>query len=128
MAATQTVLPDLPGEQAETVSDLLTLLANRRRREVIRVLSNRGHDWCDLRIVAEAVTANIEGREPEDLKRAEVERVRISLYQTHIPSLDEAGILKIRRRGNAIQQGPRFDTAVSVTQAVIDTTLDGGSE
>lgn len=66
------------------------LLASSRRRELLRFLERRG-GHADFSDATEAV-AIAEGID-EDASPSEYKHVYVSLYQSHVPKLVEAGVL-----------------------------------
>jgi hypothetical protein len=72
--------------------DAYHLLQNQRRRRVLRFLSER--DWMvNVGVIAEHVAA-IENDVPVDeLDAQQRKRVYISLYQSHLPKLDEHDVV-----------------------------------
>jgi hypothetical protein len=73
--------------------DAYHLLQNTRRRAVLRYVL--AHDEAEyvMREVAEAVAAWEHDTTVEQLASTERQRVYISLYQSHLPKLDEHGII-----------------------------------
>lgn len=82
------------------------VLKSPRRRYVLYYLRKNG-GWVDLSEVTEQVAAwendtTIEGLESEQRKR-----VYISLYQTHLPKLDEAGVVEYDQTRGVIRLADR---------------------
>ncbi len=75
--------------QLETAFDLLS---NRRRLLVIKYLSE--HQEAELSGIAEHIAALESDIPQEDVEKKDRKRVFISLYQTHIPRLEEHGIVE----------------------------------
>lgn len=87
-------------------------LANQRRRRAIRILDDIG--VVDIGTISDRLT-DIELPEVDADKRTVRKRIYPALYQTHIPTLDDCGI--VTWAGNsehAIATGPLFDVAVAV--------------
>lgn len=75
-----------------TQDDVFEILSSPRRRYLLYVL--RQHDEpVELTELAEHVAAWENGVEPDELTTQERKRVYVSLYQTHVPKLDDAGIV-----------------------------------
>lgn len=72
--------------------DLFSLLSNPRRRFILRHL-DRSEEPIQLQDLATEVAAWENETEPENLTDKQRKRVYVSLYQTHIPRLEEAGIV-----------------------------------
>lgn len=88
------------GETADEVlsirkNDLFHLLQNSRRRAVLRYLAtNPDQEEFDMRTVSEAVAAWENGTPVEQLTSNQRQRVYIALYQSHLPKLDDSGVIE----------------------------------
>jgi DNA-binding transcriptional ArsR family regulator len=81
---------DGEGLADETIYSVLT---NPRRRYVLHYLKQRGES-VSVRDLAEQVAAWENGKEPEDLTSQERKRVYVSLYQSHLSTLDDEGVVE----------------------------------
>lgn len=95
-------LPD--GLDRDTVFDVL---ASERRRRALALVDR--HGGMDYQTLAEHLAA-IEsgspvGRVPEDAHN----RVRVALYQSHLPKLDDAGVLIHDRETGHVSPGPHLE-------------------
>ena len=78
-------------ENELTKDEALDLLSNARRRYLLSYLSR--HDEAELTDLAAAIAA-WEGDVPvESITDEDRRRVYISLYQTHLPKLEQAGVV-----------------------------------
>jgi hypothetical protein len=68
------------------------LLSNGRRRFVLRQLQRR-RDGVELSDLAEELAAEENDLPPEELSSQQRKRTYVSLYQTHIPKLADAGVV-----------------------------------
>ena len=73
-----------------TTDEIFEILSGARRRNLLHFLYTHGKE-AGLRELAEA-TAAVEFEEP--LTEEEIKRVYIAFYQTHIPKLESAGIVR----------------------------------
>ncbi|MUW14679.1 hypothetical protein GJ633_08370 [Halorubrum sp. CBA1125] len=71
---------------------LFSLLSNPRRRFILQYL-NRTGETIQLQDLATEVAAWENETEPENLTGKQRKRLYVSLYQTHIPKLEAAGIV-----------------------------------
>lgn len=71
---------------------LFDVFSNARRRMAVRYLTDR-NGTCDLTPLVEQVAAWENQVVPSEVTRAQRRRVYISLYQTHLPMLEEHGII-----------------------------------
>lgn len=75
------------------MTDVFDVLKNERRRAVIRYLLEHGGS-ADLSDVAEHVAAGENDTTVRLLTSQERKRVRISLYQCHLPRMDSLGVIE----------------------------------
>ncbi|WP_439026232.1 DUF7344 domain-containing protein [Haloarchaeobius sp. DT45] len=85
------MLPTLTRRNRLQECDIHQILSNPRRRETLRVL-NQTAGTITLRELSELIATVESGEEPAP--RNVREAVYISLHQTHLPRLDELGILE----------------------------------
>ena len=84
-----------------TTTDVFDVLKNERRREVIRYLYE--HDGsADLSDVAEYIAARENDTDVRQLTSQERKRVRIALYQCHLPRMDALGVVDFDRNRGTI--------------------------
>ena len=70
-----------------------SLLADKRRRYTLHYLKQR-REPAPVRDVAEQVAAWENGKPIEEITSQERKRVYIALYQSHLPTLDEEGVVE----------------------------------
>ena len=92
-----------PGQVEESGGDgtlskdlVFTMLSNGRRRHVIHYLKQRG-ERVTLRELSRQGAAWEDGVETDDLDYKQRKRVYTSLHQTHLPKLNDAGIVDYDR-------------------------------
>lgn len=91
----------------ETATDIsqdlvFDLLSSHRRRMVLYYLKQRGEP-VTVREISEAI-ASMENEVPiEELTRQQQKRVYVSLYQTHLPKLSQAGVINYDREAGKVQ-------------------------
>lgn len=72
------------------------LFENARRRALVRVLAD--HDaTVELDDLARSVAAEEYDRAPDEIEEETYERVLVSLHQTHLPRLADAGLATVDR-------------------------------
>mgnify|MGYP002276668240 CR=1 FL=1 len=84
------------GEQSLDESAIFEVLSNDRRRHAIEHLRDRGPEaeWPTLRELAREVAARETGVEPAAVTAEDRRRVHIALHQTHLPTLEDHGIVE----------------------------------
>jgi hypothetical protein len=95
-----------------SLDDVYHLLQTKRRRDVLRYLRT-ADEPVRLRELAEQVAAWEQGTSIDDLSSDERQRVYISLYQSHLPKLDNHGIVdydKDRGRVEATSRTVQLDS------------------
>jgi DNA-binding transcriptional ArsR family regulator len=84
------------------------LLSSPRRRFVLYYLRQEGAP-VELRELADEVAAWENDMDVEELTSQQRKRVYVSLYQTHIPKLDEAGIIEYDQDSGMVALADRAD-------------------
>jgi hypothetical protein len=85
---------DSPDPGGLTKSEVFDLLRNQRRRFVLHYLKNNPDGEVTLGTLADQVAAWEYGVAPEDVSSTQRKRVYTTLQQSHLPKMDEAGILE----------------------------------
>jgi len=108
---TDTNGPDETGTERNGLSkdDVFFLLKNRRRREVVEHLIGADGDvqFDDL---VRAVAAEEMEKGIEELTYKERKSVHTSLYQSHLPKLQEAGVVEYDRRSGSVVATPQVES------------------
>jgi hypothetical protein len=114
-------------------STIYEILANRRRRETIRQLTETGEPIA-LRDLSEVIAASETGESPPP--RGVRESVYNSLHQTHLPKLDDLGVVtydrdarevRLRERARDVHLYMEVVTSHGVTWSEIYRALGVGS-
>ncbi|MFB6360162.1 MAG: hypothetical protein ABEH59_02460 [Halobacteriales archaeon] len=102
-------------EQEETATgsglsndDLYEMLADKRRRYAIHYLKQR-QEPVSVRELAEQVAAWENAKSVDALRSQERKRVYIALYQSHLPSMDEAGLIHYDEDASTAELADMFD-------------------
>lgn len=96
-------------EDGLTQAELFDVFSNARRRRAVRYLQSQNGS-CDLAPLVERVAAWENDVDPDEVTRAQRRRVYISLYQTHLPMLEEHGIVEWDPEGHRIELLPSEGT------------------
>lgn len=100
---------DAPGRPDGFGDDeLFGILRSQRRRRVLRRLREAGGD-ATLSGLAREVAAAENDKPVDALRSQEYKRVYISLYQTHLPKMDDAGVVEFDRDRGEVRRGPNAD-------------------
>ncbi|MDQ2052126.1 hypothetical protein RBH26_16735 [Natronolimnohabitans sp. A-GB9] len=91
-----------------TQAELFDVFSNARRRRAVQYLKQQGGS-CDLAPLVEQVAAWENDTDTDDVTRTQRRRVYISLYQTHLPMLEDHGIVDWDPDDHAIELLPRED-------------------
>lgn len=84
--------------------DVFDVLRNRRRQRIIQYLQrNEGDGPFDLGELVEHVAAREAGTTRSEITPVERKRVYNALRQTHLPKLDDAGMITYDREANRIE-------------------------
>ena len=91
-----------------TQAELFDVFSNARRRRTVQYLKRQG-GACDLAPLVERVAARENDVDPDDVTRTQRRRVYISLYQTHLPMLEDHGIVDWDPDDHTIELLPHED-------------------
>jgi len=105
------------GELSQDV--VFDLLSNPRRRFVLSYLRQEGGP-VDLVDLADEIAAWENDTPVEDLTSQQRKRVYVSIYQTHVPKLEDAGVVDYDRESGLVQLASRAEE--------IDDYLQGEEE
>ncbi|MFC5277888.1 hypothetical protein ACFPM1_03775 [Halorubrum rubrum] len=88
------------GSEGPTHDEIFDVLCNERRRYVLRYLRERSEEQFHLGDMVETIAAWENDKRVGDVEYAERKRVYTALRQTHLPKLDETGVIEYDgRRG-----------------------------
>ncbi|SEO23684.1 hypothetical protein SAMN04487948_101259 [Halogranum amylolyticum] len=108
-------------QQELETDDLFHILQNQRRRRVLKFLQDYDEgEQVDMRDVAEQVAAWEHETTVQQLSSNERQRVYIALYQSHLPKLDEKGVLEYNQSRGIVERTPvadQFDPYLDVDGA-----------
>lgn len=118
----------LEGEDEKASAELprdsiFDALVNSRRRLVLRYLAEHGGP-VRLGDLAEHVAAIENDLSADALDSAQRQRVYISLYQSHLPRLDDMGIIEFDRSHGRVEVGP----AAPQVEKYLFVEEDGGHQ
>ncbi|MCT9095674.1 hypothetical protein [Haloarchaeobius sp. HME9146] len=126
-------VPDeLLGDESDefTKDDMFHLLQNRRRRSVLRYLQDTDGP-VRMRDIAEQVAAWEHDTTVQRLTSKERQRVYIALYQSHLPALDDEGVIDynqdrgiVERRPLAEELMPYLDDPTGTEEETAETDTD----
>ncbi|QLD89419.1 hypothetical protein HWV07_10415 [Natronomonas salina] len=89
--------------------ELFHLLKSERRRRALRYLLDAESEPVRMRTLAEAVAAEEYDKSVDQLHTDERQRVYITLYQSHLPQLDRAGVIDYNQSRGQITTTPLID-------------------
>ena len=107
-------------EHELTQAELFDVFSNARRRRTVQFLKQQG-GRCDLASLVEQVAAWENDADPSEVTRTQRRRVYISLYQTHLPMLEDHGIVDWDPDAHTIELLPSED----VFEPYLGRQLDG---
>lgn len=106
-------------ERELSQAELFDVFSNARRRQTVRYLKRQG-GACDLAPLVEQVAAWENGIPTDEVTRTQRRRVYISLYQTHLPMLEDHAIVNWDPDAHTITLLPSND----VFEPYLDRRLD----
>ncbi|WP_089826424.1 DUF7344 domain-containing protein [Halogranum amylolyticum] len=100
----------VPRERSLSRDELFHLLQSGRRRAVVRYLcDHRDESTFEMRDIAVQVAAWENDKPVDRLESDERQRVYIALYQSHLPKLDEAGVIEYNQSRGWVESMPLLD-------------------
>lgn len=108
--------------------DVFHLLQNERRRRVLAYLREHDDgDGVDMREIVDAIAAEEHDTTVQALRSKERQRVYIALYQSHLPKLDEAGVIDYDQRRGWVSRTPATPNVDRyLTEDSSDAETNGG--
>lgn len=103
MSAPGGAISDGPSED-----ELFEILSNRRRRYVVHALDQAG-ETMEIGAVAERVAAWENDVDESDLSYDERKRVYTALQQSHLPKMDDVGIVEYDKHRGIIEPQPGLE-------------------
>ena len=104
---------DTPTDEGPPIEldQVFGLLRNRRRRDVLRYLSETD-EQVRIGELAEAIAARECDKPVRQITSQERKRVYIGLYQGHLPKMDDCGVIEYNRQRGIIDHGPNYEVLV----------------
>lgn len=118
-------------ERPETIDtdEVFHLLQNGRRRSVIEyILARPEQDTFEMRRIAEQIAAWENDKPITQIASAERQRVYIALYQSHLPKLDEHGVIEYNQNRGIVKPTALLESVGRVLSIETETneTVSGG--
>lgn len=85
--------------------EIFEMLGNKRRRLAIAVIADN-YGMIEFRDLVRQVAILESGQPPEEIDRELRESIKNSLYQTHLPQLNRAGVIDQVRKSGMIRAEP----------------------
>lgn len=103
--------------------DLFKMLKNPRRRRIIQHLNK--HDTATVGELTERIAAAENDKDPANLDSQQRKRVYISLYQNHLPDLDDTGIVNYQSVGKHVEAREETTRLAALMDIVAAARGDG---
>lgn len=115
------------GEGTDSLSHdvIFGVLASKRRRDVLRYVDETGGETT-LSEVAEHIAAMENGIEPHQLSSEQRKRLYVSLYQSHLPKMDDESVIDFNQTRGTIElrsEAEQLFRYLAVDQSGTGTTL-----
>lgn len=107
--------------------DLFHLLSNQRRRATLGYLHGRDEP-VDMRDLAERIAAWEHEKPVAQLRSKERQRVYIALYQSHLPKLNDHGVIEYNRPRGIVRRTDLADQLDPYLDLESKATADGDGE
>ncbi|MDY6819856.1 MAG: hypothetical protein SVG88_14440 [Halobacteriales archaeon] len=110
MSMTEEPMQEPPEPSSPSNDEIYSILADRRRRYTIHFLKQR-EEPVSIRDLAEQVAAWENNKTIQELTSQERKRVYISLYQSHLPSMDKSGLVDYDEQSGMVELGSSLETS-----------------
>lgn len=105
------------------LDEFLDAVRSERRRLVLKVLANLD-EWIELDDLSRLIGSMEESVPESDITGAVYKKYYVSMYQTHVPALEDQGLIATTDRGNEISITPAGRHALDVL-ATVESELGG---
>jgi len=102
---------------------LLNIAQSERRRQCLRAVNEHGR--LELTYLAEIVAAAEVNTDRDQLQSQQRKRVYVSLYQTHVPKLDDTGLVRWSEANGTVCATAETGPAVDALDDLADRTTGG---
>ncbi|MDZ5812023.1 hypothetical protein U4E84_11790 [Halorubrum sp. AD140] len=99
--------------------ELFKVLANRRRRFAVHLLKREERDQIAIGEMAEQIAAWENGIDMAEITGNERKRVYTALQQSHLPKMDEAGVVRFNKDRGVVEPTPAL-TNVDLYMDVVE--------
>ena len=89
--------------------DLYEVLANRRRRFAVHLLKRESEDSVEIGEMAERIAAWENEVEVAEITGSDRKRVYTALQQSHLPKVDDAGVVKFDKDRGTVEPTPALE-------------------
>lgn len=97
------------GSEGPTREEIFDVLCNERRRYVLEYIRESPEESLHLGEMVETIAAWENDKEVVETDYADRKRVYTALRQTHLPKLDESGVIEYDRRRGELQPTERLE-------------------
>ncbi|GAB3670762.1 DUF7344 domain-containing protein [Halopiger thermotolerans] len=91
-----------------TEDELFEILSNRRRRHILHELM-REQDTLDIGTLSQQIAAWEDGLELHEVTSSDRKRVYTALHQSHLPKMDEAGVVDFNQDRGTVSPTPALE-------------------
>lgn len=121
------VLPGTGGDTTEELSEevIFDMLQNSRRRYSIDYLKQENSP-VELRTLVDQIAAWETDKEPWEVSSNERQRVHVSLLQSHIPALSEAGLVQYDREAKTLKLTEQAESLDMYLEVFPEGDIDWG--
>jgi hypothetical protein len=99
--------------------DLFDVLANQRRRFAVHLLKHEPDETIEIGEMAEQIAAWENGIDAAEISSSERKRVYTALQQSHLPKMDDAGVVEFNKDRGVVEPTPAL-TDVDVYLDVVE--------
>ncbi|ADD04911.1 uncharacterized protein Nmag_1332 [Natrialba magadii ATCC 43099] len=96
------------GQERLTEDELFELLSNRRRRHILHTLINET-EQVDIGTLSQEIAAEEDELAFDEVSSSDRKRVYTALQQSHLPKMDNAGVLEFDRDRGTVEATPALE-------------------
>lgn len=111
------------GEQRSSMDEFLSLLSNRRRRDVLYHLSET--KVASIESLATTIAAREASVPAARVSADDRESVLIDLYHTHLPKLADRRLIEYDRRSDTVRRSAPGDELEALLERCYELEIDG---
>lgn len=109
---------DLPETEGIDVTEFFRVVSSSRRRFVCLAVWDSDRRKCELGELAVTLAARENDKHRDNVLSDERKRCYVGLYQTHLPTMDELGLVDYNSDRGTVEPGPNLEAVITEVRRV----------